>query len=317
MKKLTIEIFLFALICSFSVPVTAQLPVSLNLPQVSPKETRSLTIGLTTIAFEYNSVATRDREIWGGLVPYGEVWRTGANANTLFSVTDDVLINGEPLAAGEYAIHTIPNEDSWTIIFSNFTTAWGSYFYDESEDALRIEVVPEKMTSTYEWMKFSFENYTDTSADISLKWAGLKVPFKLEVPMEVTFRNIENQFRTLPAFSWHGWYQGAEYTLRKDYNLDKGLEWAEQAVRRERNPQTVGLLGRLQVVNEMKEEALKSASELTKDWKGNWRAHFSAGEIYKEAGENKKAIKAYEKARDLTENERTKNLLQGRIDSLK
>ena len=182
---------------------------------------------------------------------------------------------------------------------------------------MRIEVVPEKMSSTYEWMKFSFENYTDTSADISLKWAGLKVPFKLEVPMEVTFRNIENQFRTLPAFSWHGWYQGAEYTLRKDYNLDKGLEWAEQAVRRERNPQTVGLLGRLQVANEMKEEALKSASELTKDWKDNWRAHFSAGEIYKKAGENKKAIKAYEKARDLTENERTKNLLQGRIDSLK
>lgn len=316
MKKLTFKILLFALVSIFAVPVTAQLPVSLNLPQVSPKETRSLTIGLTTISFEYNSVATRDREIWGGLVPYGEVWRTGANANTLFSVTDDVLINGEPLATGEYAIHTIPNKDSWTVIFSNFTTAWGSYFYDESEDALRIEVVPEEMSSTYEWMKFSFENYTDTSADISLKWAGLKVPFKLEVPMDVTFKNIENQFRTLPAFSWHGWYQGADYTLRKDYNLEKGLEWAEQAVRRERNPQTVGLLGRLQVVTGDKEGGLKSASELAKSWKDNWRAHFSAAEIYKEAGDNKKAIKAYEKARDLTENERTKNQLQARIDAL-
>ena len=307
----------FLMICFLSTAVLAQLPVSLTLPQASPKETRSITIGFTTMSFEYNSVGIKGREIWGGLVPYGEVWRTGANKNTLFTVTDDVLINGQKLKAGSYGMHTIPGEEEWVIIFSNFSEAWGSYFYDENEDALRIKVNPEKMDSKYEWMKFSFSDYTNTSVDISLKWAHLKVPFKVEIPMETTFAHIENQFRTLPAFSWQGWVQGATYLQNNDYKLDVALQWAARALQIDRSVQTLGLHAKLLVLNDQKEKGLEQAAEMRKEWSSDWRAHYSAAEVYEEAEELKKAEEAYKKAKELASDDRTKQVLQRRIDSLK
>ncbi|MEP1152094.1 MAG: DUF2911 domain-containing protein [Balneola sp.] len=315
MKRIIIA-WSFLLISFTSQIVLAQLPVSLSLPQASPKETRSITIGFTTISFEYNSVGIKGRDIWGGLVPYGEVWRTGANENTLFTITDDVLINGQKLEAGTYGMHTIPSEQEWVIIFSNFNKAWGSFFYDEAEDALRITVKAEKMDSKYEWMKFSFSEYTATSVDISLKWAHLDVPFKVEIPIETTFAHIEDQFRTLPAFSWQGWLQGATYTLNNEYRTDKGLEWAKQALRRERNIQTVGVLGKLQIINGEKEEGLQNAEALEKEWGDTWRGHYSAAEIYEVAEDSKKAESAYRKAISMAPDERTKQILQSRIDAL-
>tara|TARA_R110001599_G_scaffold1889_3_gene9579 strand:- start:43708 stop:44664 length:957 start_codon:yes stop_codon:yes gene_type:complete len=307
----------FLMICFLSTAVLAQLPVSLTLPQASPKEIRSITIGFTTMSFEYNSVGIKGREIWGGLVPYGEVWRTGANKNTLFTVTDDVLINGQKLKAGSYGMHTIPGEEEWVIIFSNFSEAWGSYFYDENEDALRIKVNPEEMDSKYEWMKFSFSDYTNTSVDISLKWAHLKVPFKVEIPMETTFAHIENQFRTLPAFSWQGWVQGATYLQNNDYKLDVALQWAARALQIDRSVQTLGLHAKLLVLNEQKEKGLEQAAEMRKEWSSDWRAHYSAAEVYEEAEELKKAEEAYKQAKELASDDRTKQVLQRRIDSLK
>lgn len=316
MRKLIPALLLF-LVFSFTEKANAQLPVSLNLPQTSPHEYRSITIGLTDISFEYSSVGIKGREIWGGLIPYGRVWRTGANKNTIFTISDDVLINGEELKAGSYGFHTIPGEEEWVIIFSNFSEAWGSYFYDESEDALRITVKAEEMDSKYEWMKFSFSNYTSTSVDISLKWAHRNIPFQVEIPMETTFANIEKQFRTRPAFGWQGWVQGSNYTLNNDYRLDKGLEWAKEGYRREKNIQTTGLLSKMLIMNGEETEGMELLKELTSSWPDNWRSHYSAAEIYEEASETDKAIKAYEKAIEMAENERTKALLQQRIDRLK
>jgi hypothetical protein len=314
-KLLTISLVFASVLLAES--VVAQLPVSLSLPQVSPKETRSITIGFTTISFDYNSVGIKDREIWGSLVPYGQVWRTGANKNTIFTVTDDVLINGQELKAGSYGMHTIPGEEEWVIIFSNFSEAWGSYFYDESEDALRVTVTPEKMDSKYEWMKFSFSDYTATSVEMSLKWAYLKVPFKVEIPKDVTFAHIENQFRTLPAFGWQGWAQGANYTLQNGYRTDKGLEWAQQAVNRDRSVQTLSLLGKLQVAEGKVDDAVNTAKVITNEWSKDWSSHFSAAEIHEAAGNNKMAEQFYKKAKSLASDERTKEVLQGRIDALK
>lgn len=298
-----------------SVPAKAQLPVSLELPRVSPLETRSITIGFTEIGFEYSSVAVRDREIWGGLVPYGEIWRTGANKNTVFMVSDDVLINGEALPAGEYGFHTIPGEDSWTLIFSNFSDAWGSFFYDESEDALRVEVTPEEMNSTYEWMKFSFGNYTDTSVDMSLKWAGLKVPFTVTVPREVTFAHIEKQFRTLPAFSWQGWFQGAQYTLNNEYEMQTGLEWIDRAIEQERSPQTLSVKGRLLVKSGDTDGALELAGQITTEFEEDWRAYTAAANVYSEAGDTDAALDALQSALDIAPDQ-VKPRIQQAIDSL-
>ncbi len=315
MKK-PLLLFTIFLLTVVSEAALAQLPVSVEYPRASPKETRSITIGYTTISFEYSSVGIKGREIWGELVPYGRVWRTGANENTLFTVTDDVLVNGEKLKAGTYGLHTIPGEEEWILIFSNFSEAWGSYFYDESEDALRITVSSEEMDSKYEWMKFSFSNYTSTSVDISLKWAHLKVPFKVEIPMETTFANLAKQFRTLPAFGWQGWVQGATYLQNNDYKLDVALDWANRGLQRERNVQTAGLHAKLLVLNGKKEEGLKAASEMTKEWADDWRSYYSAAEIYEVAEDVKQAKKAYKKAIDIAGNDRTKAVLQRRLDAL-
>lgn len=315
MKKILAISVVFASLL-MTVSVFAQLPVSLSLPQVSPKETRSITIGYTTISFEYNSVGIKGREVWGELVPYGEVWRTGANKNTLFTITDDVLINGQELKAGTYGLHTIPGEEEWVIIFSNFSEAWGSYFYDESEDALRVKVKAEKMDSKYEWMKFSFSDYTATSVDISMKWAYLTVPFKVEIPMETTFSHIENQFRTLPAFGWQGWVQGATYLQNNDYKLDVALKWAARALQIDRSVQTLGLHAKLLVLNGKKEEGVNEAEEMRNEWSDDWRSHYSAAEVYEEAQELKKAEEAYKQAKELAIDDRTKQVMQNRIDAI-
>jgi hypothetical protein len=305
---------LVIVVCSSS--IQAQLPVSLSLPQVSPFEERSITIGFTEIGFEYNSVGIKGRDIWGSLVPYDQVWRTGANKNTVFTVTDDVLINGEALEAGSYGFHTIPGEEEWTIIFSTNSDAWGSYFYNEAEDALRITVKSSHMESTYEWMKFSFSNYTATSVDIALKWAHRSIPFTVEIPHEVTFAHIKKQFTTLPAFSWHGWAQGANYTLANNYELETGLEWAKQAVAREKNTQTLGVLGKLHVKLEQTTEAMSTAKELTTTMSDDWQAHFAAAEIYELSGDFEKAKTAFQEAIKHTTNERTINALTNRIEHL-
>jgi len=309
------NLIILSVILLLPIIAKAQLPVSLTLPQVSPLEDRSITIGFTKISFEYSSVGVKGREIWGDLIPHGEVWRAGANKNTVFSVSDNVLINGVPLDAGSYGFHTIPGEEEWIIIFSNNSEAWGSYFYDEAEDALRITVPVSEMDSKYEWMKFSFSNYTSTSVDISLKWAHRSVPFTVEVPMEVTFTNIKKQFTSLPAFSWQGWHQGANFTLANEYNMEQGLEWASEAVQRERNPQTLGTLGKLQVKNGLTKEAAGTAEQLT-NWTEDWSAQFLSGEIYEMAGNNEAANLAFKSAHDLVMNEGTKTMIKARIDAL-
>src|SRR5438067_5240186 len=114
----------------------------LDLPRPSQHAVVTQRIGVTDITIKYHRPLVNDRKIWGGLVPYGQVWRAGANFNTMISFTDPVTIEGQPLAAGTYGLHMIPNADEWTIIFSKNSTSWGSFTYDQAEDALRVNVKP-------------------------------------------------------------------------------------------------------------------------------------------------------------------------------
>lgn len=313
MKKASLFALFITLFLSSS--VHAQLPASVELPRTSPKETRSLTIGYTKIGFEYSSVATKGREIWGALVPYGRMWRTGANENTIFYVTDDVLINGQELKKGKYAMHTIPGEDEWTIIFSTFTGAWGSFFYNEAEDALRIKVTPEQMDSKYEWMKFSFADYTATGAEISLKWAGLKVPFNIEVTEETTFAHIKNQLRTLPAFRWYGWYQASEYCLDNDVHHEEGLTWSEQALRRGKNAQTMYVRSVYLAKNGDNDEAVALSNENVEANPDSWESHYGHGWVMAELNNTNEAKTSFEKALELAPRF-LKAKVQAKLDAL-
>ena len=149
----------------------------------------------TDITIHYSRPGVKGRKIWGDLVPYGLApgneysggkpypWRAGANENTTLELSTDVLIEGKKLAAGKYGIHMIPSEKEWVIIFSKNNSGWGSYSYDQKDDALRVNVTPVKAPHM-EWLMYGFDDLKGTSATAFLHWENLKVPFRIELPKQ-------------------------------------------------------------------------------------------------------------------------------------
>jgi hypothetical protein len=181
---------LFAVFCLASLPMSS---LAQEGPRLSLMASVSQRLGTDTdITIVYSRPGVKGRVIWGELVPYGLApgnqysndkpfpWRAGANENTTFECTSDLLVEGQPLTAGKYGLHMIPTESTWTIIFSKKNDEWGSFSYDESEDALRVTVTP-VAAPDQEWLAYGFEDLAGTSATAYLRWEKLKVPFKIEL----------------------------------------------------------------------------------------------------------------------------------------
>lgn len=149
-----------------------------NEARPSPNASVTQTIGTTVVTITYGRPGVKGRQVFGGLEQYGAVWRTGANEATVFSVTSDVTINGEALPAGVYGFFTIPGEDEWTIIFNKQPNQWGSFDYDQGQDALRVTATPEEAAAV-EWFAFYFGELTNTSAKAFLHWDTVRVPFTI------------------------------------------------------------------------------------------------------------------------------------------
>lgn len=164
--------FIFAL----SICIVAQIPVL----RESNKAAVTQTVGDTTISITYHRPNTKGRKVWGELVPFNQVWRTGANDATVFEVSNDVSINGQKLAKGKYSLHTIPTESDWTLIFNKTWNQWGSFNYDSKEDALRVSAKPVagEMKETF---TFEFGDIKNTSTDVIIAWDKLRVPFTVDV----------------------------------------------------------------------------------------------------------------------------------------
>ncbi len=146
----------------------------------SPPAQAAVTLGELTIAIDYSQPAVKGREIWGTLVPYGQVWRTGANEATTIDLNADVLINGKNLPAGKYSLFTIPGENEWTFIFNKVPNQWGAYNYNQAEDALRVTATPGKSPSFVEQMTFEITAKGDKAGWVNLSWANLAVGFSIE-----------------------------------------------------------------------------------------------------------------------------------------
>ncbi len=144
----------------------------LNADIPSPRKEMKANINGVDVVINYGSPSVKGREIWGGLVPYGKVWRTGANEATSIEFSDNVTINGQPLPAGKYGLFTLPNEGEVTVIFNQVSEMWGSGDYDETKDALRVNVTPRPTAESAEAMDFVVEGN-----DIILHWEKLAVPF--------------------------------------------------------------------------------------------------------------------------------------------
>lgn len=151
-----------------------------NKVRISPKAAVMQTVGLTDVRIDYSRPGVKGRVIWGGLVPYNKVWRAGADEATKITFANDVKINGKTLKAGSYSFFTIPTKNKWTLIFNYVADQWGAFEYNESEDALRIEVIPEA-GNIQEWLAYTIIKTSDNSAVVKLEWEKLKVPFIIDI----------------------------------------------------------------------------------------------------------------------------------------
>src|SRR5213595_2301441 len=233
MKTITPKPFaLYFAILALSGTVCAQ--NDLNLPDVSQAAEVKQRIALTDIAIKYHRPLVNGRKIWGGLVPYGQVWRAGANENTTIEFSDPVSVEGKPLDKGAYGLHMIPNQDSWTVIFSNTNTAWGSYSYDQKEDALRVDVKPRPLAENKEALEFDFEDLKPTSTAVTMKWEKLGVPFTISInDSDQTLQNIRAQLKGRGQFTWQALDEGAQFCLTRKVNLDEALRWADASIQNE------------------------------------------------------------------------------------
>ena len=206
----------------------------LKLPDVSQAAEVKQRIALTDVAVNYHRPLVNGRKIWGGLVPYGKVWRAGANENTTIEFSDDVSVEGKPLAKGLYGLHMIPNADSCTVIFSKTNTGWGSYSYDQKDDALRVDVKPRPLAETKEALEYEFEDLKPNSTAVTLKWEKLGIPFTVSLnDANQTLQNIRAQMKGGGQFAWQAPDQAAQFCLTKKIDLDEALRWANLSIQNE------------------------------------------------------------------------------------
>lgn len=242
------QFFQVMIISLYSASLLAQGPVSTPPNGGNQKASVTQYMGLASVTVVYNSPdvtgsdgKSREGNIWGQLVPYGMTnlgfgtaeespWRAGANENTTITFSHDVNVEGQQLAAGTYGLHMMADPDEWTIIFNNNSTAWGSFFYDPADDALRVKVKPGDSEFT-EWLTFGFEDRQLSGTTLVMEWENIKIPVKVSCDVnDIYLTKIRQELESNKGFSWQGWQSAANFCLQNDINFEEGLEWADQAI---------------------------------------------------------------------------------------
>src|SRR6185295_304963 len=245
---------MFALIC-----VSAAMSQVVT-PRPSQKASVTQTIGVTDVTITYSRPGVKGRKIWGDptaeqastkgeatldnqnvrpkdavIVPWGHVWRTGANEATTFVITDDVVINGQKLAAGSYSLHTIPNKDEWTIVFNGTANQWGSFDYDPAKDTLRVKTKPQWVDQNQEWLEYSFDPVTENSAQVNIRWEKINVPFTIVIPdvTATTLAHLKTTVSSAKADDWRTPMQAGNWVLTNNTPGDDatGMEWLDQSIK--------------------------------------------------------------------------------------
>jgi tetratricopeptide (TPR) repeat protein len=321
---------------------------NLTFPDLSQKASVTQTIGLTQITINYHRPLVKGRVIWGGLVPYNQVWRAGADENTTIRFSDPVKINGNDLPAGKYGLHIIPTVNEWTIIFSKDNSAWGSYFYDSTHDALRIQVNPES-ASFNEALTYSFDNPGPSSVTVSLNWENFRVPFKIDADInKVQLEHMAVELTGRAGFNPAAYLQAANYCLDNNYELDQALIWVDKSISMNKGfgnmytkAQILEKTGKPDEAKKLESEAMQIATENDLNSLGNRlvtnREYDKAIEIfntnlksypksvpafmglanaYSKSNKKDLAIKNYQAAKDLAQDQSTKDRIQKTIDAL-
>ncbi|HVS01059.1 MAG TPA: DUF2911 domain-containing protein [Thermoanaerobaculia bacterium] len=229
MKRFRTPAAVLATVAALSLANSAAAQQQVIFPRPSPKASVSQTIGITDVTLHYSRPGVKERKIWGELVPYNEVWRTGANENTTITFSTPVKIGGKELPAGTYGLQTIPTASDWTIIFSKDAELWGAFDYKQENDALRIQAKPAP-ADFQERMGFEFDDVTDNSAKVVLRWEKLQVPFSVEVDTPKQVMAAAQQ-----SVRWQGPYQAANYCIQNNTCLDEAGRWLDASIALEDN----------------------------------------------------------------------------------
>jgi hypothetical protein len=241
----------------------------LKVPLISQRAVTTQRIGITDITVVYHRPLVGGRDIWGKTVPYDKVWRAGANENTTIEFTDPVSVEGQPLAQGIYGLHMIPGQNEWTVIFSKVSTAWGSFSYTESEDALRVKVKPHP-TEFHEALAYDFDDMKPDSALVTLSWEKLAVPFKVSVNVnDIVAKSLPGQLRGWPGYTWDAWDDAATYLLENHGDLNDALKDEDQSLQLEERydnfltkSRILEALGRKEEAASAKKTALQMANAI-------------------------------------------------------
>ena len=304
MSKLSISLITLFLVAFTGYDLCAQL---ITTPQVSPAAVVKQEIGSSWIKISYHRPAVKEREIWGKLVPHGLTtssfgsgnpapWRAGANENTTITFTDDAKVEGQPIKAGTYGLFMIVEAEEWTLVLSNNSTSWGSYYYDEKEDVLRTILKPQTAEHE-EWLEYGFDSITANSVNAYLHWEKIKVSFKIEFDVDaIVIKDIENQLRNTAGFTWQGWNQAAAYCYRSNTFFDRGVEWVKKSISINENETNRNMYGYILLAAKKNDEALNVFKENVEKYPDSWNIKDSLGEAYKTLGDKKSAKKYYEDA---------------------
>jgi hypothetical protein len=199
----------------------------------------SRVVGICTVAIEYNSPSVRNRAIWGELVPFGEVWRTGANQATTISFTHAVKVAGNNVPAGKYALFAIPSKENWTMVLNKKHQQWGAFEYDSAYDQLRFDVKPMAHSFT-EALTYGIVPTSDSSALVELGWERLRVSFMVDIDMdEAMDAQIKDFLAKAGATDWAARYDAARYLLNSGKDLTRAMQLIEESIKIQQTPQNL------------------------------------------------------------------------------
>ena len=230
MRKYLSAALLLAAAFLFQVPDSVAQSSVVDVPRGSQHAVVMQRIGITNITINYHRPLVNKRKVWGGLVPFGQVWRAGANENTTIEFTDAVTVEGQPLAKGTYGLHMVPGETDWTVIFSKNSVSWGSFSYDQSEDALRVTVKshPDEFHNA---LTYDFDDLAPNSTVVTMRWDKVAVPFKVEANVtDIVQASLRNQLRGRAQYEWEGWEDAAEYLLDNKLSPEDALKYANNSI---------------------------------------------------------------------------------------
>ncbi|HEY6770020.1 MAG TPA: DUF2911 domain-containing protein [Candidatus Sulfotelmatobacter sp.] len=295
----------------------------LDLPRQSQHALLTQRIGVTDITINYHRPLANSRTIWGKIVPYGQVWRAGANENTTITFTDSVTIEEQPLEKGTYGLHMIPGENQWTVIFSKNSGSWGSFTYKQEEDALRVNVKPQA-AEPHDALAYDFDELKPDSAVITMRWEKVAVPFKVAVKVnDLVTASLHRQMHGLNQYYWEGWDDAAGYFLANKINLEEALSDEDKSIQiEERYDNLIGksrvleAMGRKDAATEFRNQALEKANAVqlyvygrqlqgekkqdeafaiyrstAKKFPNDWVTHLGLARIYSGQGDFDNAVK--------------------------